>query len=272
MINSFYIRNPEKSEKRITPVMTALIVDDEPDSHDALVELLRVHQPDIQVLAHCYNIAEGLAGIRRLEPELLFLDIELPDGKGFDLLEQLGEPTCWVIFITAHSHYAQTAIRFSAVDFLTKPITSGDLGRALNGARRAERKRRTTEEQIRILQEALRNLPEQKLPTLLAIHTQQSIIYRRVADIIRLKADTNYTEFHFATPPHKVIASVNLGEYEEQFRPYPQFMRVHRSHLVNLTYVSSYMHQGSHLELQNGAQVSVSRSKREELFQRLDTI
>jgi two-component system LytT family response regulator len=252
--------------------MTALIVDDEPDSHVALKGLLRLYHPDIQVLASYYDIAHGLAGIREHQPELLLLDIELPDGLGFDLLKQLGKPSCWVVFITAHGHYARSAIRFGAIDFLTKPVTAEELGIALSRVREQQLERITIQRQIEILQEALRNQSHNQLPSLLAIHTQKGILYRRVADIIRLKADTNYTDFFFSTEPHKVKASVNLGEYEDQFLPYRSFMRVHRSHLVNLTFVESYVHEGGHLELKNGDRVIVSRSRREELFQRLKEI
>lgn len=252
--------------------MTALIVDDEPDSHVALKALLRLHHPDIQVLDSRYDIAQGLAGIREHQPELLFLDIELPDGLGFDLISRLGKPTFWVVFITGHDHYARSAIRFGAIDFLTKPVTSEELGIALSRVREKQLERITKQRQIEILQEALRGQARNQLPSLLAIHTQKGILYRRVADIIRLKADTNYTDFFFSTEPHKIKASVNLGEYEDQFLPYRSFMRVHRSHLVNLEFVESYVHEGAHLELRNGDEVIVSRSKREELFQRLKEI
>lgn len=251
--------------------MKSIIIDDEELSHSALNRLLKAH-PDIQVVAAGYSVAEGLDLIARYQPELVFLDVEMPDGAGFDLLQRVGKPGFYVIFITAFAKYAISAIRFGALDFLLKPISPEDLAGALQRARERKEEKLSTG-QLDILFETLRLLPEKKLPSRIGIPTNEGIIYRRVGDIIRLEANQSYTEFFFAKGQKKVVASVNIGEYEDQFAPYRDFMRVHRSHLVNLPYVEKYVRgDGGYLVMQDGAMVNVSKNYKEELLNRLDRL
>lgn len=253
--------------------MDTVIIDDEKDSHEVLRDILSKAYPDFRVLASGFGVREGLELIRKFNPELIFLDIEMRDGTGFDLLKELGdEPDLQVIFVTAHKHYALTAIRFGALDYILKPIDSDLLREALERARRTQEKK-ISQQQLQILWETLDKLKERKLPTRIGISTQEGIIYKTVKDIIRLEAQKNYTQFTIDHSAKKILAAINIGEYEEQFKPYEEFMRVHRSHLVNLEYVEKYVRSdGGYLVLQDGSKVAVSRIYKDDLLDRLNNL
>ncbi|MCB0549725.1 MAG: response regulator transcription factor [Phaeodactylibacter sp.] len=252
--------------------MKAIIVDDESRSRLALAGLLKEHHPGIEVAATGENVEEGHRMILAHKPEIVFLDIEMPDGTGFDLLQKFDAYNFQVIFVTAHNKYAITAIKFGALDYLLKPISKEDLAEAIQKAHR-KLKERITEEQIQILLETIRNFEERKLPSRVAISTSEGILYKQVKDIIRLQAQQNYTEFSLAGHARNVLASVNIGEYVEQFEPYREFMKVHRSHLVNLRHVDRLVKaEGGYLVMKDGAHVSVSRAYRDELVERLEQI
>lgn len=253
--------------------MDTIIIDDEKDSHEVLKDMLSKSHPDFRVVASGFSVKEGLNLIRKFSPNLIFLDIEMPDGTGFDLLKQLGEqPNLQVIFVTAHKHYALTAIRFGALHYILKPIDSDFLDEALQKARRKQQEK-ISQQQLQILWETLENLQDRKLPTRIGISTQEGIIYKTVKDIIRLEAQQNYTEFIIDHTSKKILAAINLGEYEEQFKPYAEFMRVHRSHMVNLAYVDKFVKsEGGYLVMQDGAKISVSRLYKDALLNRLNNL
>jgi two-component system LytT family response regulator len=252
--------------------MNVIIVDDEPQSHQVLNELLTKKHPDVQLIASAYSVQEGFEKVTQLKPELVFLDIELPDGHGFDLLKRIPEPDFLVIFITAHNHYAITAIRFGVLDFLLKPIDPKELSIALNRARQKIMKK-ATQQQLQILWETMSQLTQRKLPTRMSISTSVGIVFKEIKDIIRLEAQQNYTEFTIENNPKKLLASTNIGDYEEQFELYDHFTRTHRSHLVNLSYVDTFVKSdGGYLVMKNKDQVPVSRKYKDELLDRLNSI
>ncbi len=248
--------------------MRAIIVDDELQSHLVLKDLLAKNHPEVEIVATGESVAEGLYLIRKHEPDVVFLDIEMPDGTGFELLEQLEEKDFQVIFITAHNEYAITAIRFEALDYLLKPIIASELKEAL---RRVKKKLREniSKEQIQNLIDTFSNQGIKKLPTRIAISTSEGILYQQIKDIIRLEAQQSYTRFHIQN--HKnILASVNIGEYAEQFKVYREFRRAHRSHLVNLNFVKKFVKSdGGYLVMQDGSTVNVSRHNRDDLLEGL---
>jgi len=253
--------------------MKVIIVDDEPQSHDSLRALLESRHPDVEISGQAYGVKQGLQMVKALKPDLLFLDVQMPDGSGFDLLRQIPTPTFHVVFITGYDQFARTAIKFGALDYLLKPIAAQELDAALDRAR-SKLEEQTARQQLEVLYETLQRLEAQRLPTRLAIHTLDGILFREVETIIRLHAQQNYTEFHFSEgSPTRLLASINLGEYEEQFQPYPSFMRVHRSHLVNLKFVDQFLKtEGGALLMSDGSRVPVSRRYRDELLQRLQNL
>ncbi|MCB9273146.1 MAG: response regulator transcription factor [Lewinellaceae bacterium] len=248
--------------------MKTIIIDDEPQSKVVLQELLKKHHPEVEVVATGSSVEEGYQLLSRYTPEVVFLDIEMPDGKGFDLLERLDDYSFQAIFVTAYNDYALTAIKFGALDYLLKPISGEDLAIALQKAEKKV-KEKISRGQIEILLETLRNFEEKKLPTFIAISTLKGIFYKQVKDIIWLQAEQNCTWFHMNGNPDKILAAINIGEYASQFERYRQFMKVHRAHIVNLYYVQKFVKGDSYLEMEGGAQVSVARPYREELMERL---
>jgi two-component system, LytTR family, response regulator len=250
------------------PGMKSIIIDDEEQSHVALKRLLENHV-EIQVAASGYNVADGVRLIREQRPGLVFLDIEMPDGTGFDLLQQVDDPSGFVVvFITAHNQYAVTAIRSGALDYLLKPVSAAALAEALD--RMWEKiKEGIAVEQLRQVVEAFQQLQEQKLPARMIVRTQEKIHFVPVDEIKYLKADGGLTEIHRADGGKRLVVTLNLGAYEEQFRPYRQFMRVHRKHIVNLLMVDHYDKGEVFLMMQDGSKIDVSRDNREELLERM---
>ncbi|MEZ4960054.1 MAG: LytTR family DNA-binding domain-containing protein [Saprospiraceae bacterium] len=249
--------------------MKAIIIDDEPQSQEVLKKLLEKGHPDINVAACGSNITEGFALIQRHQPDLVFLDIEMPGGTGFDLLEQIGHPSFYVVFITAHNQYAITAIRSGALDYLLKPVTSETLGKAMGRVHEKYEEKLSTE-QWKVAFEAFQQARQQQLPTRITVSTLEGIHYVPIEDIVRFEADGGQTEIFINGSKKRLIASLNLGGYVEQFEPYPAFMQVQRSHLVNLYFVDRYVKtDGGYLVMKDSTLVPVSKLYKEELLRRL---
>lgn len=248
--------------------MRVIIVDDEPQSHQVLETHLKSISPELQVIANALTIKEGHALIQAHQPDLVFLDIELPDGTGFDLMQKIGAPNFILIFITAHNKYAQQAIRYGALDFLLKPIISRELQDALTRAK--EQNSNISPQQLQIMWESFQQLQEQQMPKNIAISTMEGIFFRQVKDIVRLKAENNYTRFIMATGEKDIIASNNIGKYEPQFDKHPDLMKVHRSSIINLRFVDRFVKsEGGHLVMKNGDTVSIAKIYTKELLRRL---
>lgn len=190
--------------------MTTIIVDDEIQSQEVLKNLLANHHPDLKILAIGNRVQEGVELVQKYRPDLVFLDVEMPDGKGFDLLKKVESPNFNVIFITAHEHYAIPAFRFGALDFLLKPIDREELAEALKKARKRLQEKLALE-QLQIFWETLDKLNERKLPTRISISTLDGIIYKPVNEIIRLEAQENYTEIYLMQEPKK---NFSLQQFE----------------------------------------------------------
>ena len=238
--------------------MRTLIVDDEPSVHDALKTHLSLHHPEVKVLDSGYSKEEGLKLIRKYQPDLLFLDIHMPDGTGFDLMEALENITFQVIFITADNQYAQTAIGFGALDYLLKPIGATELTTAILKAK-LHRLERIQLAQMQIMRETLEKLQRRELPSKMSISTTQGVLYFSTQDIIRLEAMQNFTEFKVANDPRRLIASSTLTKFENDLKPFEDFIRVHRSHLINLNKVVRLIEKEKcYVEMTDGSIVPVS--------------
>jgi two-component system LytT family response regulator len=252
--------------------MKAILVDDEADSHIALKSLLERRHPEVEILASGYNVKEGVQLVQQHKPDLLFLDIEMPDGSGFDLLEQIQSPSFNLIFVTAFNQYAQTAIRFGALDYLSKPVDPIELSAAILKAQ-VKRIEQIQLFQLEIMRETLAKLEKKELPQRMSISTAQGILYFPTADIIRLEAMQNFTEFKVAEESRRLIASNNLKRYEIDLRPYPTFMRVHRSHIVNLLQINRFTKgDKAYLEMADASIVPVSLKYKEELVRRMEEL
>ena len=252
--------------------MKALIVDDEPDSHVYLKNKLTDNHPYVEVLDSAYGVGEGLELINTLQPELLFLDIQMKDGTGFDLLGALPLPKFHLIFITAFDQYAQTAIRFGALDYLLKPVSDAELNEALLRVK-LRHIEKIQLEQIQIVQETLKRLEQRQLPERISISTSKGVLYFSTSDIIRLEAMQNFTEFVVQNDGRRLIASHMLRKFEMDLKPYMVFMRVHRSYLINLLKVKRLIRGDKwYVEMQDEAIVPVSRRYRQDLENRLNEL
>ncbi len=251
--------------------MNAIIVDDEKNCHDVLLALLTSYYPDIRVLQSCFNVAEGVASIQAARPDLVFLDVEMPDGTGFDLLHRVGEVDFLIIFITGYHNHAISAIRAGALDYLLKPVTADLLGDAVDRVRKRIAEKHLGE-QIKHAIDSFRELQQKKLPSRLIVSTLEGVHYIPIADLIRLEARANFTELFYAGAKKRLLASVNIGAYEEQFEPYANFMRAHRAHIVNLLMVDTYVKGDAYLMMKDGSKVDVSKENRDLLLKKLREI
>ena len=245
--------------------MNTLIIDDNPNAQEFLEELLKVYCKDLQLLGKANNIIEGEQLIKTLQPELVFLDVEMPQGTGFELLQKLGNANFKVIFTTAHEKYALKAIKYSALDYLLKPIDANELVEAVNKAKE-EKLTEVSQLQIKTL---LKNLDAPPA------HTQKIILRDKygmqitaIQDIIHLEADNNYTKF-FIQNQAPILVSKSLKEYE-QLLPKEQFFRCHKSHLVNLEHLLRYDKKDDDiLIMKNGNKVPISRRKLDILIRKM---
>src|SRR6516225_334136 len=209
-------------------MIKAIIVDDEPYCCESLATLLQRYCPQVNLIDVCYNGATALKAINEEKPELLFLDIEMPQMNGFELLEKLKEISFQLIFTTSYDQYAIKAIRFSALDYLLKPVDREELQRAVQKA--VSRISTPNRYQIDILLQKL-NEPAMTVNKI-AIPTMEGLQMVPIDSIISCCADSNYTVFCVKNR-QKIIVSRTLKEIEEMLEEYP-FIRVHHSYLINL--------------------------------------
>ncbi len=246
--------------------MTAVIIDDEQPCHVSLQLLLPEQEIHVDVLGSAFDVKSGVELIQAKKPEILFLDIEMPDGTGFDLLERVDYRQFAIIFVTAHNYYAQMAIDFAAMAYLDKPVSREKLSMALHRANERLLFRNYLQ-QFQDLQEATANYRQQALPRRLAVSNSAGIHYIPVGDIAYLEVGEGCTEIHQADGK-RVVVSANLVEYERRLEPYRQFMRVFKSFIVNLEHVQVYRPDG-YVVMQSGKAIPVSRLHQEQLKGRL---
>jgi two-component system LytT family response regulator len=245
-------------------MIKAIIVDDEPYCCESLTTLLQRFCPEIRVIDICYNGVTALKAIKEDSPQLVFLDIEMPKMNGFELLERLGEINFQLIFTTSYDQYAIKAIRFSALDYLLKPIDRDELQKAVQKV--VTRLKNPIPEQIEILLQKL-NHPGAPVAKI-AIPTVEGLHMILVESVISCTADSNYTVLHLKNK-QKVVASRTLKEIEEMLEDF-SFARVHHSFLINLNEVDKYVRgEGGYVLMSDGSSVDVSRSRKEYLLKKL---
>jgi two-component system LytT family response regulator len=246
--------------------ISTLIIDDDANSRMITGTFIKKYFPDITIVGEGASVEEGLKLVDELTPDLLLLDIEMPDGTGFDLLRNVPVKNFEVIFITAFDAYAIEAFRFSAVDYLLKPLSVTDLKDSL-----LKVKERI---QGKMFEKQWTNLSynlEQKnnYDRKLAIATVSGFVFVDVKDIIRCESNSNYTQFYF-TNGKKMTSSRNLGYYEELL-PGEKFCRIHHSHLINIDFLDQYIKGGNvgTVVMKDGAELDVSQRKKEDFLQKV---
>lgn len=245
-------------------MISAIIVDDEPYSCEALAVMLERYCPEIKVLDICYSGANALKSITEQNPQILFLDIEMPFMNGFEMLEKLPELNFKLIFTTSYDQYAIQAIRLSALDYLLKPIDKDELRKAVQKVINTEGL--PLPQQLQVLLSKL-NQPKVVVHKI-AIPTMEGLQMVLVENIVRCEAERNYTNLILKNGG-KITASRNLKDLEEMLEDY-SFIRVHHSYLVNLNEVEKYIKgEGGYLLMSDKSTVNVSRNRKEILLKKL---
>lgn len=242
-------------------MIKAMIVDDKLASIELLKWLINQHCSEISLVGHATSVKEAIPVIHEKEPDILFLDIQMPQQNGFDLLSGIGKWDFEVIFTTAYNEFAIQAIRYSALDYLLKPIDAGDLVKAVE---RFKVKRIYAPAGEELYRNFIQNLSNKEKK--LALTGVTDIHYVALDEIIRLQAERNYTRFYF-TDGKTFLSARTLKEYEELL-PYGEFIRTHRTHLINKRFVAQYDRDGF-LMLKDGSRVEVSRRKKEQVLKLL---
>lgn len=244
----------------------ALIIDDENRTRELIAKMIDSFGFDIETLPVGENVQSGIKAIDELHPDIVFLDIQMPDGTGFDVLKSVKNKNFEVIFITAHEEFAIKAIKFSALDYLLKPIDPSELRAAVEKAIKAIDDKKE-ESQFEALQNNIQ--PHQKRR--LVLKTQESVYVVELDEIIRCEADRNYTSF-FLVGGKKILVSKTLKEYETLLSPH-NFLRVQQSHLINLDYVDRYdKGNGGSVVMKDGSEVPLSPAKRDIFFKILENL
>lgn len=236
--------------------MNAILIDDERMSLDVLAIKLQRVAPAIQILASYDDPEAGLLGLRQHQPDVLFLDVDMPRLDGFALLNQYGPYSFEVIFTTAHSQYAIEAVRQSAVDFLLKPVSEAELGKAVG----------RLEQRLQAKTPATPAWPLQfqKLP----VPSGRGVVFIPIEHIIRLEADSNYTTFYCTDRP-RLVAARTIGQFADLLLPMG-FVRVHRSAVVNVRHIAEYIRgDGGTIVMVDGSEVDVSRREKAQVLELL---
>jgi len=245
--------------------MKAVIIEDQLDVREELVGLVTAHCPGISIAGEAGTVVGAARLVRETRPELLFLDIELPDGTGFDLLDIVDVPVK-VIFITGSDAYAIRAFRYAAIDYLLKPVDPEELVAAVQRAGEAS----VLDTNQLALYKTFVQKPD-AAPEKIALHTSDKIHFIQIADIIRCMADGNYTKFYLRDGTSLLVART-LKDYDKLLSA-ADFIRVHQSHLVNMDAVTEYVKtDGGYLVMSDKAKIPVSTRKKAEVLERFGDI
>lgn len=244
-------------------MLKALIIDDEKDARDALTVLLSKFVDGVEVIGDAGGVEAGLRAIETLQPQLVFLDINMEDGTGFDLLDQLEHCNFHLIFVTAFNQYAIKAFKYAAVDYLLKPVDLQELRKCVERIRVL-----TSHEHTEDRVHHLKTIKAKGANSKLALPSMDGYDIVDVYDVIRCEGQKNYTTF-FLKGGKRIVVSKTLKEYEYLLSEH-NFLRVYQSHLVNLGCITKYMKgRGGSLVMEDGSTIPVSREKKEELLSRL---
>jgi two-component system LytT family response regulator len=239
--------------------LRAFIVDDEVNSRQTLSSMIERYYPNVKIIGEADGAITAISRIKKTEIDVLFLDIQMPDGSGFYVLEQLQPINFDVIFTTAFDKFAIRAIKTSALDYLLKPIDPDELALAINKAEVSNQKRKAN---IDVLLENINPKTERKK---IMLHTFEGMHMVYITEIVRCEADDYYTRF-FLQDGKVIMVSKTLKETEELLDDLG-FIRTHKSHMVNISFVKTFVrNDGGYLILKNGDRVPVSRRKKEEVL------
>lgn len=245
-----------------------LIIDDEANARNVVKTMIQHLQLPLEIVGEASGAAEGLEKIKSLQPQLLFLDIQMPGKSGIELMQEVDRDEVQVIFITAHQGFAIQALKLSAIDYLLKPVDAAELKEAVEKV--VQQQSRLVPDQLALFQEAIKHFqqPQHKAPQKLAISTNEGILFVELKDIIWIESLTGYCKFYIQQQK-PVIVSKNLKEYEDLLSDH-QFFRAHQGSVVNLTHIKKYVRgEGGQVWMSDGTEIEVARRRKEELLRKL---
>src|SRR5690606_8797342 len=246
-------------------MIKAILIDDDKNLREGMKKLLALFAPNIKIIGEADSVASGVEAITNLQPQVVFLDIQLNDGTGFDILEKVAEKnktiTSNIVFITAHEQYAIKAFRFSALDFLLKPVDPEELQKVIEKIKNTVKKRDSFDHIDLLLENIRKKVDNFKR---IALSTTDGIHLFDVSDIIRCESTDNYTTFYIKNSK-PILISKTLKEYEELLAQHG-FERIHQSHLINLAYLKSYIKkEGGYVIMSDNSNLPVSQRKKDRL-------
>ena len=243
--------------------MRCIIIEDEEQAISALIAEINRNCPELNIVGTACKIKEAIDLIESTAPELIFLDIQLTDGLGFEILNHFERPNFQVIFTTAYSQYAINAIRFSALDYLLKPINGAELKNAVSKA-----KQKNKNELHHQIENFIKNQSLQNQNKKIALQTSQGIFIHEIQTIIKCTSEGNYTNIHFVDGK-KLLISKPLKDFEDMLCDFG-FERIHHSHIINLNHLSSYVFKdGGYVILTDKSTLAVSKRKKASLMEYL---
>lgn len=253
-------------------MITALLIDDDSNLRNGMRSLLNRYAPEINILGEADSVKTGIKAMDSLKPQVVFLDIQLTDGTGFDILEKLaqknGKSSSHIVFVTAHEEYAIKAFRFSALDFLLKPVDPEELEKVIEKIKNALEKNDNYAHIDLLLENIRKKVDNFKR---IALSTADGIHLVEVSDIIRCESEDNYTKFYIKNGK-PILISKTLKEYEELLGEHG-FERIHQSHLINLSCLKSYIKKdGGYVIMADNSKLPISQRKKERLQELLKMI
>jgi two-component system LytT family response regulator len=246
-------------------MITAILIDDDANLRSGLKSMLGIYAPEIDIIGEADSVKTGVLILQALQPQVVFMDIQLGDGNGFDILEQLasknGKSTSHIVFVTAYEEYAIKAFRFSALDFLLKPIDPEELEKVIGKIKQVVAKKDNYAHIDLLLENIRKKVDHFKR---IALSTADGIHLFEISDIIRCESEDNYTKFYLKNNK-PVLISKTLKEYEELLTEHG-FERIHQSHLINLAYLKSYIKKdGGYVVMSDNSNLPISQRKKDRL-------
>jgi two-component system, LytTR family, response regulator len=246
-------------------MISAVLIDDEPKNNAILEKMLAGFCPEVMIAGKADNSREGIDIIRKVKPDLVFLDIEMPYGNAFDLLDRLKPFTFDVIFVTAFDNYTLKAFKYSALDYLLKPVDIEELKAAVERVIEKRKLQQFDFRQVELLLSTIKN-PRNNIEKI-ALPSSQGLVFQNIQDIVRCEAQRGYT-YIYVKSGQKIVSGRNIKEFEDML-PESLFFRIHNSHLVNLNFVSKYLKgRGGNIEMTDGTVLEVATRRKDELLAR----
>jgi two-component system LytT family response regulator len=247
------------------PTTSCIIIDDEEKNIQLLQNMLEMHCRQVNVIASNADATKGLLLIKELQPQLVFLDVEMPHLNGFDLLKKLEPVSFEVIFVTAYSHYAVEAFEHHATGYITKPINTEKLIAAVNKAAKRIEEKSINKNLFTLLEHNTKQVAPDKIP----LSTTNGLVFVKIADVMYCESSGNYTHFYLCDNK-KVVVSRQLGEYEKLL-PENNFIRIHDKYIINLNYIKEYIKgSGGEVVLENGKEIPVASRRKEDFLARFE--